>query len=427
MDYADALAWLYARQRIGIKLGLDKVRQLLAAVGDPQQAMRIVHVAGTNGKGSVCTLVASALQNSGHRVGRFSSPHLVRFTERIVVDGVEILPDEATHIMAQLREPVNALDEAGTPPSFFEIVTAMALLHFRNAKVAWAVLETGMGGRLDATNVVGSDLTIITNVALDHQEFLGDNIREIAAEKAGIMKPGIPCVTGAEAPALAILKQVSHEREVPMAILGEDYHLLPGVNGLRLVHPQGEAHYDVAMAGEHQLQNAALAVMACDALRSRGVTVPTEAVQRALAHTKVPGRLESIHVDGVEYLLDAAHNEAGAVALRRHFAHRDLGGFQLVVGFSKDKQWPAMLDQWVPLAAHVHAVPLRTDRGLDPEEMRGHVEGIGIPFSVHANASDALEAAGGAGLTVVAGSLFLVGEARAVLTGQPLEDIRGNQ
>ncbi len=429
MDHADALAWLYGRQGLGVKLGLEKVHKLLARLDNPHQSFKSVHVAGTNGKGSVVRWLGDALSHAGHRVGRFTSPHLIRFSERIVVDGDEIPDQDVARLIAQLQPVADELDAADAGPTFFELVTAMAFLWFKEQGVDWAVIETGMGGRLDATNVLEPALTVITNVGMDHQEFLGDHIVDIAAEKAGIMKPGVPCVTGAEGDALVAIKATSAALECPMSIVGVDYQVVPDIGGMSLIHPEGTAHYSVVSPGEHQLQNAALVVAACDALRTTGVDVPVASIQHALANTRMPGRTETLHLDGVPVLLDGAHNIDGAVALRRHFAHMDASGFQLIVGFSADKQWSDMLAQWAPLAARVIGVPLRSDRSMNPDDLRSEVEGIGIPFLHCPDVQSALRQAASTSpsLIVVAGSLFLVGEARAILTGQPLEGIRGNQ
>lgn len=431
MDYDDALEWLYGRQALGIKLGLDKVERLLQGIGSPQDGMDIVHVAGTNGKGSVCRLVAGALHRAGHRTGLFTSPHLIHFTERIRIDGHDIPRDAVARGLQTLRPVVEALDADDQPPTFFEINFALAMWWFHDQGVQWAVLETGMGGRLDATNVVDPRLTIITNVGLDHQRYLGGDLASITAEKAGIMKPGVPLVTGATEGPLAVLTTLSHGVGVPMSIVGQDYQLLPDVNGFTLIHPGGEAHYDVAMAGEHQLTNAAIAVAACDALRARGVSVPTTAVQASLAEERVPGRMEELSYDTgsqlVPVLLDGAHNVDAAQALRYHLGRRDEGGFGLVVGFSADKDWHDMLDQWMPLAAHVYVVPLRNSRSADIDQVMEHVRRAGFFATPCADAAEALQHAAQHERIVVAGSLFLVGEARAVLTGESLEEVRGNQ
>lgn len=441
-SYGEALEWLYGRQALGIKLGLDKVHDLLARVGDPQRRFRSVHVAGTNGKGSVTRMLADVLRRSGHRVGAFTSPHLVHFTERVVVDGEEVPREEVARLLWDLRPVVEALDREERNPTFFEVNTALAFLHFAQRGVDWAVVETGMGGRLDATNVLAPELTVITNVERDHAEFLGEHVAGIAMEKGGIMKPGVPCVTGARDGALHVLKHISRERRCPMSVVGEDYQPVPDINGFRLVHPGGDAHYDLAMAGAHQIDNAALVVAAADALRSAGHRIPQSAVQQSLATVTVPGRMERFPVPAgrlvpdapepertVEVLIDGAHNEAGARALRFHLGRLDWSGFHLVAGFSRDKDWTGMLDQWMPLAAHVWATPLRSARSLDPAPVVEHCRRAGFPADAAGGAAEGLREAvrAGAHAVVVAGSLFLVGEVRALLTGQDVEEVRGSQ
>ncbi|HLF17092.1 MAG TPA: folylpolyglutamate synthase/dihydrofolate synthase family protein, partial [Candidatus Thermoplasmatota archaeon] len=439
-SYEEALGWLYGRQALGIKLGLAKVERLLAAVGDPHTAYRAVHVAGTNGKGSVARMVARTLQNAGRRVGCTTSPHLVSFTERIEVDGEPIARGDVARLLARLRPAVELQDRQGEPPTFFEVVTALAFLAFREAEVEWAVVETGMGGRLDATNVLRPALTVITNVDLDHQEHLGHTVAEIAWEKSGIMKPGVPCVTGASGDALTVLKARSHELEVPMSIVGEDYHVVPGGDGLVLLRPTGESHYAVGLAGEHQRHNAALVVAATEALRSRGVAIPPSALEAALRETTNPGRLETFEVPAatlapgtgsrpVTVLLDGAHNVAAARALRSHLDRAGWQGFHLVTGFCADKDWTEALAAWLPCAGRVWAVPLRNPRSLDPRRIVEATRPSGVTASEQPDVRSALAcaAAAGAERILVAGSLYLAGEARALLTGAGLEEIRGTQ
>lgn len=422
MNDEEALAWLYGRQALGIKLGLDKVRTLLAALGNPQERCRIVHVAGTNGKGSVTTMLADVLHRAGFKVGATTSPHLVDFTERIRINGEQVAPADVTRWIAAMQPIVAALDAAGEPPTFFELVTAMAYTAFAEAGVDWAVVETGMGGRLDATNVPTPALTIITNVGMDHAGFLGDSVAQIATEKAGIMKPGVPCVTAASGPALHVLNERSHMLQVPMSVVGQDYVAVPSINGFRLAHPGGEAQYALAMAGAHQIENAALVVAATDALRASGVPIAPHALQEALATARMAGRMDLRTIAGpngnVEVLLDGAHNVDGAVALRYHLGQMAWSGFDLIVGFQGDKEWPEMVQQWAPLAAHGWGVPLRSPRTLAPEQMR--VAFDIIPFEACQDAGHALQSALARGATriVVAGSLWLVGDAIAHIEGR---------
>ncbi len=434
--YDDALAWLYARQALGIKLGLAKVERLLAALGDPHRKFKSVHVAGTNGKGSVARMLAETLRRAGYKTGLTTSPHLVSFVERIEVDGAPVAKRDVAAGLARIKAAVADLDAAGEPPTFFECVTALAFLHFANAGVAWAVVETGMGGRLDATNVLQPELTIITNVDIDHTAHLGPTLADIAWEKAGIMKSGVPLVTGASGQALFVLKARSHDLRVAMSVLGEDYQLVPEQDDLSILRPNGEAHYAVGLAGQHQRRNAALVVAACGALRWKGTPIPEPALREALAKTRHPGRLETLHASAgslgpvpVEVLVDGAHNVAAAHALRFHLGRAAFTGFHLVTGFCADKEWQESVDQWAPLAEHVWCVPVRNPRSVDPAVLQAHLAGDGIVAAVAPDALTALRNAASAGATrvLVAGSLFLAGEARAVLLGQPLEEIRGTQ
>jgi len=434
-SYEDALAWLYDRQRLGIKLGLEKVERLLHALGDPHKAFRSVHVGGTNGKGSVARMMAETLRRAGHRTGLTTSPHLVSFVERIEVDGVPITKADTAAGLARVKAAVAALDADGQPPTFFECVTALAFLRFKDACVQWAVVEVGMGGRLDATNVLTPDLTVITNVELDHMAHLGPTVAEIAWEKAGIMKPGVPLVTAATGQALFVLKARSHETRSAMSILGEDYTIVPEQEELIILRPDGESHYRVGLAGSHQRRNAALVVAAAGALRGKGVRIPESAVRDALASTTNPGRLQSFQwvprpgAPPIEVLVDGAHNPAAAHALRYHLGRTGWHGFHLVAGFCADKQWQECVDQWAPLAEQVWCVPVRNPRSLDPAAVAAHVAPTGIPAAVQADLGTALQAAAAADARriLVAGSLFLAGEAVARLTGQPLEEIRGSQ
>lgn len=435
-SYEEALAWLYGRQALGIKLGLEKVERLLAALGDPHKAFKSIHIGGTNGKGSVSRMLAETLRRSGYKTGLTTSPHLVSFTERVEIDGAPISNHDVARGLARIRDAVAALDAEHQPPTFFECVTALAFLHFRDAGVQWAVVEVGMGGRLDATNVLRPELTVITNVDLDHQAHLGPTVADIAWEKAGIMKPGVPLVTGASGQALFVLKARSHDLRVPMSILGEDYTLVPEQEDLIVLRPNGEAHYRVGLAGAHQQRNAALVVAACGALRWKGTPVPEAALREALAHTRHAGRLESLRwpagqsgSTGLEVLVDGAHNPAAAHALRFHLGRMGWSGFHLITGFCADKEWEECVDQWAPLAEQVWCVPVRNPRSLDPQRVAEHVSPSGIPAAVQPDVAAALQAARTAGATrvLVAGSLFLAGEARARILGLSLEEIHGTQ
>ncbi len=439
-SYEEALAWLYARQGLGIKLGLGKVERLLGRLGNPHDAFQSIHVAGTNGKGSVTRMLAEVLRRAGHRTGCTTSPHLVAFTERVEADGKPIAKADVARLLAIIRPHAEALDAEGDSPTFFEVVTVLAFCHFRDQGVAWAVVETGMGGRLDATNVLAPRLTIITNVGLDHQRFLGDTVSEIAYEKAGIMKRGVPCVTACRGDALTVLKATSHALQVPMSIVGSDYRIVSDPDHLVLLRPTGESRFEVGLAGAHQRENAALVVAGVEALRAQGAAIPDAALRGGLRYATNPGRLERIMVDAaawvpgvaprqVEVLVDGAHNVDGARALSRHIAVTAWSGHHLVCGFCADKAWPELVAEWTPMAERVWAVPVRNPRSLDPQRIVEEVEPTGRPAVAAADARHALRMAieAGAERVLVAGSLFLAGEALAVLRGVGLEEIRGAQ
>ncbi len=291
MNYSEALAWLYSTQQFGIKLGLENTHRLLAALDrpDPATAGRFLHVAGTNGKGSTCAMLDSVLRAAGHRTGLYTSPHLVDFRERIRVNG-EMIPEvDVARILTNLRDATSGWDHA---PTYFELSTVLALRHFADAGVEFVVLETGMGGRLDSTNAVTPIVSVITPIAMDHAQWLGDTLAKIAAEKAGILKPGVPAVSAAQAPeAAAVLEARASEVGAPLELVREPLDL-----------PLG-------LGGSHQKANAALAVAA---LRAGGVSVSDAALRRGLATVQWPGRFQKL---GDRFVLDGGHNPHAAAQL----------------------------------------------------------------------------------------------------------------
>ncbi|MEK6985640.1 MAG: folylpolyglutamate synthase/dihydrofolate synthase family protein [Candidatus Thermoplasmatota archaeon] len=448
-SYSEALAWLYGRQALGIKLGLGKVERLLTLLGNPHHAFHSVHVAGTNGKGSTTRMLAEVLRRAGFCTGTTTSPHLVAFTERVEVDGLPIGENDVARHLAVIRPQVEALDAEGRNPTFFEIVTALAFCHFRDAGVQWAVVETGMGGRLDATNVLTPRLTLITNVGLDHQAHLGDTVVEIAAEKAGILKRGVPCVTACRGDALRVVQLVGRTLGIPMSVVASasaptqgdvaDYRIVADPDHLVLLRPTGESRFEVGLAGAHQRENAALVVAAVEALRLQGLGIPDAALRGGLRHATNPGRLErfTVALDAtptaaartIEVLVDGAHNEDGARALSRHIAATAWSGHHLITGFCADKEWPAILSEWTPMAERVWAVPVRNPRSLEPQRIVEEVAPTGRLAVACPDLQTALTNAveAGAERILVAGSLFLAGEAVAVLSGRTLEEIHGAQ
>ncbi len=404
MNYSESIDWLYGTQTFGIKLGLGNPRRLVSALGiDPDKpGPAVLHVAGTNGKGSVCAVAERILRDAGIRTGLFTSPHLVTYRERIRIDG-EMISEEA--VAAGLTRLRGTAELCEGHPTFFEITLALAMGHFVEGACEVIVLETGMGGRLDATNAIGSDLAVITPIGLDHQQWLGETIREIAAEKAGILKPGVPVIVGDLHPEA---REVVGRRALELDIPCVEAHSLPEgwVTGLK---------------GPHQRANAALAVEA--ACRLEGERLTEEGIRRSVAAVEWPGRFQRID-EGL--ILDGAHNPAAAAVLRQTW-QEECGGEKahLVFGAVGSKDLVGILRELLPILASVDFVPVKSERRLPVSEMKACLveagEG-GLPQSEHETLPEALAAARSrGGRVLVAGSLFLVGEMLGHFLGERFE------
>jgi dihydrofolate synthase/folylpolyglutamate synthase len=396
VNYADALAWLYGTQTFGVKLGLDNTRRLLAAVGDPQARLRFLHVAGTNGKGSTCAMMDAILRAAGQRTGLYTSPHLVDFRERIRLDGAMMPEDAAAEGLTLLRGAAQGWDHA---PTFFELATVLAAWWFAREGADYIVWETGMGGRLDATNAVTSQVAVITPIGMDHQKWLGDSLAQIAGEKAGIMKTGVPAVS---APQLAEARAVLEARA-----------LQAGVTIEFVTEPWAGAA--PGLPGSHQRWNAALARAA---LRSAGVCVDAGAETEGLRRVVWPGRFQRVTENLV---LDGAHN-AEAVDVLVSAWREIFGGARasLVFGALRDKDAGQLLRALRAVADEVWLVPLSSARGSSAAELRPVAEAAGF-VAVHEGPvpQSLAEARAKERPVLVAGSLFLAGEVLALLEGAP--------
>jgi len=399
MSYQEALAWLFGTQLFGIKLGLENVQRLLAALRVPAPAQRIIHVAGTNGKGSVCAMIDSIGRAAGYRAGLFTSPHLVTFRERIQVDGAMIGQAEVARGLTNIRDLVRDWEPH---PTFFEIATALGLLHFRETDCDLVVLETGMGGRLDATNAVTPVVSVITPIALDHQKWLGATLSEIAAEKAGIIKAGVPVVSAPQLPeAEAVIRAAVGEVNAPhLEFVAAGYDDSP-----------------VALRGSFQKQNAALAVAA---LRAAQVATDRTAIARGLAAVVWPARFQ---LWNERIVIDGAHNPAGArVAVQ---TWREVFGEEkcaLVFGVLRDKEAAAIFQELAEIAAAVFLPRFRGERAVSPEELAQVIASVAPEMRcvIADSCSASLELAEQTSLRVlVAGSLHLAGEVLALLRGTP--------
>ncbi|MGA3234836.1 MAG: folylpolyglutamate synthase/dihydrofolate synthase family protein [Bryobacteraceae bacterium] len=420
MNYPDSVQFLYAlgNEIKTAKLGLHRIRTLLAALGNPQDQLRFVHVAGTNGKGSTCAMIEAGLRADGRRTGLFTSPHLTEPTERIRVNGQPVSSSqfaeafERVHSCAEKLLAEGAMDWHTT---YFETVTAMAFLIFLDERVDMVVLEVGLGGRLDATNVVRPDLCVITQIDYDHEAFLGKSLESIAAEKAGILKTGAPAVFSRQRPEAArVLDQRAAELGIPVARTDawsiRDLELDP--RGSRfLLSGERELRIRCPLAGEHQVENAATAAVALTRL---GIT--DQAIENGIARTAWPGRLERVS-ERPEIILDGAHNPAGARALaayiRRFYSQRRV---RLIYGAMRDKAIEEIGGILFPCAQQVIVTAPRQVRAIEPETLRDIVEHADLRSAPALE--DALELvadATGEDAIFITGSLFLVAEARAMI------------
>lgn len=403
----DPFAYLFGLEQFGIKFGLENISAIVARLGHPERAFRSVHIAGTNGKGSVTAMVDAALRAAGHRSARFTSPHLVDVTERFVIDGRAVDRASLADAISTVRSSIDALTlekVLAVQPTFFEVTTAVAFELFRRARVEVAVLEVGLGGRLDATNVVMPDVTAITTIAFDHQRYLGSTLREIAIEKAGIIKPRVPVVIGTLPPeALAAVEEIARERDAEL--------IRTSVDSL------GDA--PVGLSGAHQRDNAAVAVGILRTLNARGIPVSEQAITEGLAHPQWPGRLDLRRLpDGREALLDAAHNPAGAAALASYLkaaALKDPRFSQppLVFAAMRDKDIEGMFRTLLPVVGSIVLTRASTARSAAPDELGSIVRRLAPDriVAIEDSAAAALTSAWRIAPTiVVAGSIFLLGD-----------------
>jgi len=394
--YQEALAWLYGTQRFGIKLGLENIQRLLRALDVPAKEQRIIHVAGTNGKGSVCAMIDAICRAQGYRTGLFTSPHLVTYRERIRVDGEMITGEKVAEGLTTIRRLISDWEPH---PTFFEITTALALIHFKECGCDVIALETGLGGRFDATNSVQPVVSVITPIGYDHQSWLGNTLEEIAGEKAGIIKAHIPVVSAEQEPAAEkVIRARAAQCEAPLRIVNELYTKTP-----------------LALAGAHQKQNASLAIAA---LRSGGIAVQEQAIARGMACVEWPARFQRWDE---RIIIDGAHNPAGAKILAQTW--REIFGRQnatLILAVLNDKDVPGICEALAPISTSVIFPRIRSERALSPEELSRTFSAItpSLHYSITASIGDALDQARlGSNPILLTGSLHFACEALAALRG----------
>jgi dihydrofolate synthase/folylpolyglutamate synthase len=402
INYREALAWLYSLQRFGIKLGLENIARLLDELsrnGGLQAAAfwKVIHVAGTNGKGSVCAMIDSICRAQGYRTGLFTSPHLVTFRERIRVDGDMISEDAVANSLTSIR---NLIANWEPHPTFFEVVTALALKHFSDTKVEIVILETGLGGRLDATNAIQSDVSVITPIDFDHEKWLGKTITEIAAEKAGIIKPGVPVVSAPQRPeAEEVIRTRAAKCGAPLEVVTKPYDGTP-----------------IALTGSHQKQNAAIAIAA---LRAAKIDVDDSPIVRGLSSFDWPARFQRWDE---RTIIDGAHNPAAGRTLAETW--RETFGTQratLVLAVLSDKNLRGICEALAPISEFVLLPKIRTERAADPDALAQTFSTIvpTLPYSITPSVDEALALARAKPNPIlITGSLHFAGEVLAHLRGE---------
>jgi len=411
--YQEAINRLYGLQKYGIKFGLSKTTNLLAKFGNPQVGQRYIHIAGTNGKGSAAAFIAAVLQQAGLKVGLYSSPHLVRFTERFQINNREMDQDTAVDLMEALHEAFVQEE----PPTFFEVTTAMALIYFAREKTDLSILEVGMGGRLDATNVIVPMVCGIASIGMEHREFLGNRLTDIAREKAGIIKPGVDVITSASQPAVIdIVKAIARQKKAPLWRVGNEIRYRTTRKGFHYTGPHLRLEgLSLGLKGAFQSRNAALALGIVERLIQKGYAISAGDVRDGLAHTRWPGRMQVVsHAPLI--IVDGAHNPPAirtlAASVRKGFTYERL---ILVIGVMADKDLYPVLKGIVPLADYtIYSRPVYA-RAAPPERLMATAAPLGKPGEIAATLPQALDRARKMAdprdMILVCGSLFTVGEA----------------
>jgi len=416
--YEEELSRLYSLEKYGIKFGLSKTSNLLRAFGDPHRGQHYIHIAGTNGKGSVGAMLESILLESGLTVGFYTSPHLVSFTERFRINKVGIDRDQA----AALIHEVYRVTDKREPPTFFEMTTAMALLYFARSKVDVGIIEVGMGGRLDATNIITPMVSVITNIGLDHSQFLGNTIIDIAREKGGIIKAGIDMATAvSQGPVKKLFQSLCEGRGAPFWSLGHDARYRRLASGLLGYYGVRERYTDLALGlkGRFQYRNAALSLLTLEILKGKGIAVSEEDIRLGFANPLWPGRLEIVS-SRPAIVLDGAHNipamRSLADSIKRDFDFKNL---VLVMGIMADKEISRILREILPLASRVIFTRPAYYRAAEPQRLLKAAEELGWGGEVRTPLSAAIERARNLAderdLILITGSLFTVGEAKSCL------------
>ncbi len=438
MTYDEAISFLGQVRRFGVKLGLENMQELARQLGNPQERMRFIHIAGTNGKGSTAAFCAQILREIGFKTGLYTSPHLVSLGERIQINGEPMSPDAIAEGMTALQSMITAVEQkpGGAAPTFFEVITGLALWQFARNGVEWVVWETGLGGRLDATNIVTPEVSIITSIALDHSAHLGTHLEQIAYEKAGIIKPGVPVVTAVkDAGVLEVITSAAMRQKSPLCLVGLDFTAVDcGIHNGHQHSVLGGESYRLGLLGAHQVDNAACAVAAIKILETRGKFAlsrsadlpPASARDRSINHFNSPirkGLAEVVWPGRFQVLLsqppcvvDGAHNPAAVDRLLETWRHcYGKLRYHLVCAFLSDKEYETMFPLLLEQAERVTLVEIQNERALSPSKLLPFCGPIPARVSPHLREIwPELERSFADGPTLLTGSLFLAGEVLAL-------------
>ena len=420
-EYEKCLSEMFALRRFGIILGLETIKKILKSIGNPQERFASVHVAGTNGKGSIASCLATVLQAAGYRVGLYTSPHLVRFNERIKINNREISDQEVLEAYKAVKEA----EYGDREPTFFEYTTAMAFYYFGRCNVEWAIIETGMGGRMDATNILNPAVSVISNLSLEHQIYLGNTLSQISAEKGGIIKHATPVVTGVkQKKALSVLKNIADSKSASLYRFGGDFKVRRTKGNRFSYFGLDHAWRDlrIGLKGDHQIENTAIVLAVCELLmkgsdNASALDIQLKSIREGLEKNRWPGRLEQIQ-EAPLVILDGAHNLSAVRNLSKYMAenlsHRRI---TLVAGILDDKLYESMLQKLLINCSRVILTQSKIDRSLEPEKMypiaKRYVPDVTIVHDVGKAVQHALQTVSPDEAVCIAGSLYVVGEARA--------------